>query len=70
MDSFFRAEAVRGVLTALRSGKGLEDSVADGKALCEIAVQIWNTRREWQVHRSSCWVEDFIRREIQLARGG
>ena len=51
MDSFFRMEAIRGCLSALRSGNSLTKAIEDGKAVSEISVQIWNKRREWQVHR-------------------
>lgn len=68
MDCFFRAEAIRGLLTALRHKKPMAAALADGQAVAEIAVQLWNGKREWQVHRSKCWIEDFLRERIRQAR--
>jgi hypothetical protein len=64
MDTFFKMEAIRGVLGALRHGDTLEKARQDGKVVCEIAIQLWNTKREWQVRRSNCWIEDFITRMV------
>lgn len=61
MDPFFRAEALRGTIAALRSGKTVEESIADGVAVCEIAVKLWNAQREWQVHRSNCFADTYVR---------
>lgn len=51
MDSFFKMESVRGCLNALRAGETLSESISQGKTVSEIAIKIWNGRREWQVHR-------------------
>lgn len=51
MDTFFRMEAIRGCLTALRNGKKLGAAVQEGKDVSSISVQIWNQKREYQVHR-------------------
>ncbi len=51
MDLFFKMEALRGMMGGLRSGKSVTASVNDGKAVSEIAIKIWNTKREWQVKR-------------------
>jgi hypothetical protein len=64
MDYFFKAEAVRGTLTALRNGKSMEEAIQDGKAVGEIAIDIWNKKREWQVRRWNGWIEDYLRRLI------
>lgn len=60
MDPFFRCEAIRGMLGALRSGKETAEAIRDGVTVCEIAVRLWNTNREWQVHRSLTFAEDFL----------
>ena len=59
MDNFFKSEAIRGVIGALRRGNYV-GARAEGKELAELAIQIWNGRREWQVHRSKHWIDDFI----------
>ena len=61
MDPFFRAEGLRGVIGGLRAGNPLEEAIRDGIALYEIAVQLWNVKHEWQVHRSPDFGEDYIR---------
>jgi hypothetical protein len=60
MDLFFRMEAVRGVMTSLRGGKSLREAVADGKTASEVAVKIWNGRREWQVRRWEHCCHDYL----------
>lgn len=51
MDTFFRMESIRGMINALRNNKSLKDSLEDGVAVGVISIQLWNKRREWQVHR-------------------
>ncbi len=51
MDSFFRLEGLRGIMSALRAGKSLEASLDAGKERSRIAVRKWNESREYQVHR-------------------
>lgn len=65
MDTFFRMEALRGMMNALRDGKSLNESVSDGKAVSEIAVKIWNTRREWQVHRYIKTAHSYLDRVVR-----
>ncbi len=60
MDSFFRMEGLRGTMTALRDDKNLEEAFADGKAVSEIAIRIWNSRREGQVHRWEECVHNYL----------
>ena len=60
IDAFFCSEALRGLLGGLRRGESLEASVRGGVAVGQEAIGIWNSRREWQVHRSVCWVEDYL----------
>jgi len=60
MDSFFRLEGVRGTLGALGRGESLNKAIEDGKALSEIAIRIWNQRREWQVHRWDKCCHDYL----------
>lgn len=70
MDSFFRLEGVRGTLGALRRGIGLRRAIIDGKRVSEIAVKIWNGRREYQVHRWTKTVYhylDVLERKIRSA---
>jgi hypothetical protein len=67
MDNFFRAEAIRGLLSALRKKSALPLAIAEGIVTCEDAIDIWNKRREWQVHRSKCWIEDFIKEALRKA---
>ena len=51
MDMFFRCEALRGCIGALRTDKSLDEAVAEGKTVSEISIRIWNGKREYQVHR-------------------
>lgn len=53
MDSFLKSEAVLGTIRALREGKSIEESVAEGKSASEVAVRKWNERRrkDYQVRR-------------------
>lgn len=67
MDNFFKAEAIRGTLTAMRHGKEPLEAAKDGKAVAEISIQIWNDKREYQVQRWNGWVEDFIQSELKIA---
>lgn len=60
LDLFIRMEGIRGLQTALRSGNTLEYSIKFGKSTSSIAVKIWNTRREYQVHRWEETTWDFI----------
>lgn len=68
MDSFFRMEAVRGCMTALRLRKSVEDAVLDGYAVSEISVQIWNTRRkkDYQTQRWEKTAHDYLDSLIRL----
>lgn len=67
MDYFFRSEAIMGVVESLRRKNGsLKDAMEDGKKRAEEAVKIWNSRREFQVHRSTCWIEDYLRGVFRL----
>jgi hypothetical protein len=61
MDSFFRAEAIRGTLGALRRGTGLKDALIEGEDTAKVAIAIWNRKREYQVRRDDCWVGDYLR---------
>ena len=60
MDCFFRMEGVRGALSALGRGASLQDAIQEGKVVSEIAVRIWNKKREWQVHRWDKTVYDYL----------
>lgn len=67
MDMFFRAEGLRGCIGALRRGVSLKGSFEEGKAVSEIAVRVWNEKREWQVHRQDKTVHSYldgVRKEI------
>lgn len=64
MDYFFKAEAIRGCITSLRAGNTLAQATRDGYAVSEIAVQLWNKRREYQVHRWEKTAHDFLDRTI------
>lgn len=63
VDTFFKMEAIRGCLTALRNLKNLSEAVEEGKAVSSIAVQLWNQKREFQVRR---WEETSHAFLIQL----
>lgn len=60
MDTFFRMEALRGCIGALRRDKTLAEAVEEGKTVAVIAVQIWNRRREYQVHRCEDTADDYL----------
>lgn len=52
LDSFIEMEGLRGFLSKYKDKNvSLEDAIKDGQTLIEIAVDIWNSHREWQVHR-------------------
>lgn len=68
MDTFFRMEAIRGCMGALREGKSLGDAIAEGKAVSEIAVKIWNKKREWQVHHHTETAFSFLSRLMHRLR--
>lgn len=69
MDTFFRMEAIRGCMSALRLGKPLQEAVDDGKKTSEIAVKKWNDRREYQVHRWHETAHEYLDTLIRLYRG-
>lgn len=65
MDDFFKAEALRGFLTAYRDPKAtIEKAIEDGKIISTIAVKIWNKRREWQVHRCEETAHRFLENTV------
>ena len=51
MDSFFKLEGLDGIMFALRLKKTIETALEEGKQQSSEAVAIWNSRREYQVHR-------------------
>lgn len=51
MDMFFRTEGLRGMINKLDSNGTIKEALEDGKTVSEIAVGLWNKKREWQVHR-------------------
>ena len=70
MDSHFKAEGLRGVLAGLRAGKGILEAIEEGVDTYLTAVLIWNSRREYQVRRTTnrgC-IRESIRHHITLAR--
>lgn len=68
MDSFFRAEAIAGVQRLLRQGRGLNEAIENGIRDGKEAIRIWNSRREWQVHRWDGWIESFLQETIRRVR--
>lgn len=70
MDYFFRMEAIRGVVNALRCGKTVEEAIQDGKAVSEIAIALWNKKREYQVHRWTNCCHDYIERLVWRIQDG
>lgn len=62
MDTFFRAEGLRGCINALRRGLGLKEAFEEGKAVSEISVRIWNTKKkkDYVVHRWDKTVHDYL----------
>lgn len=65
MDCHFRMEAIRGCVGALRRKKPLEEAIAEGEAVSEIAVKLWNTRREYQVRRWEKTGGEFLKGKIR-----
>lgn len=65
MDSFFRCEGIRGCMNALRRGKSVEESLKEGVSVAAIAVKLWNSKREYQVHRWENCVEAYLVSLIQ-----
>lgn len=74
MDVFFKSEAVRGTITRLRNDGSVREAIADGKTVSEIAIQLWNTKREWQVHRwEKCchqYLEHLVKSALRSTRSG
>lgn len=66
MDSFFKLEGLDGIMLALRKLKPIEVALSEGKQQSTEAVKIWNSRREWQVHRhkETAWtyLENILKR--------
>lgn len=60
MDSFFKMEAVRMMLSTIRAGKPLVEVERYGKDAATIAVKLWNDRREYQVRRWEQCCDDFV----------
>lgn len=69
VDYFFKSEGLRGAIGYLRSNKNptIEGCIAEGLVVSQIAIKIWNTQREYQVHRWENSVEEFIRYEVTKA---
>lgn len=65
MDTFFRMEALRGCMVALRKGKTIKQSIAEGKVVSEISVSIWNSKREYQVHRIKDTAATYLERTVR-----
>ena len=65
MDPFFRAEALRGLLSALRKRVPIVLAIEAGVAEAKAAIAIWNRRREYQVHRWDGWVEGYLHSVIR-----
>lgn len=60
MDTFFRMEGVRGMIRCLRNGLSLRKALDHGKVASEIAVRLWNSNREYQVHRWDQTCHDYL----------
>lgn len=73
MDPFFRAEGLRGFLTGLRQGKTPKESSQLGKDQAAAAIDRWNSRREYQVHRWEHAVDSIVdrvlRKIVQTVKG-
>lgn len=67
MDNFFKAEALRVFLSHLRRGETVLDAMTHGILDCHAAINLWNRRREWQVHRSNDWVMPFLQEQLTAA---
>lgn len=65
MDAFFKSEGLRGVTTALRQGKTLEYSIKFGEDVMEIAVKLWNQKREYQVHYWEKHGQDWLANKVR-----
>jgi hypothetical protein len=61
MDTFFKIEALQSLIRCLREGKTPSKSLVIAKEASRKAVRVWNSRREWQVHRweetAFIWIE-------------
>lgn len=67
MDTFFRMEGLRGMMTALRGNNSLRVALEEGKTVSEISVSIWNGKREYQVHRWKETAHTYLQRELKRA---
>ncbi len=74
MDSFFKMQALRGLQGGLRKGMSLSRSLDLGKEESKRAVEIWNSQREYQVHRceQTAWsyLENFVLRFKKISFKG
>ena len=60
IDLICRAEAIGAILRALRNSEKLADTRSKGIAAYQITLSQWNSKREWQVHRSLDGAESFV----------
>lgn len=64
MDSFFKMEAIRGVVSALRNTCSVSVAIKKGKQQSTFAVSKWNSQRGYQVHRWNqtawSWLEGLV----------
>ena len=70
MDLFFRLEGIRGAMNSLRAGNSLAKAIEDGKSVSTIAVQIWNTSRDYQLHRWEKTAHDFVDKTVRRLCNG
>jgi len=68
MDYHFKAEAIFGLLAALRFGRTLQESIVSGVEDCKYAISIWNKKREYQVRRWDGWAESYLLSLVSLLK--
>lgn len=70
MDSFFRSEAIEGLLSSLRKKDSLKEAMLSGVMRAKEAIRVWNHRhrKDYAVQRWDGWVEDFLLNLVKVTR--
>lgn len=72
IDSFFKMTALEGAIRILRNGGTPEAAIEEGKKDSAVAVDKWNQRHGYQVHRwrETCWgwIEFMVVQHKEISR--
>ena len=70
LDWHFRAEAVHGLLAALRFGHSLDEAVACGVEDARHAAELWNAGRGTGLQRAVDWADAYLRELVLILSRG